>query len=113
MTKFINPGLTKTSRRNVLRGSVLAGAAAMAGAGARALADGFAKTPSDIDMVAIHGLGFARRTGGVMFAADLLGLEKVHSLLMEMTEVSHRIPVPSPVFKDLVRANQTFTALDS
>ena len=87
--------------------------AAMAGAGARALADGFAKTPSDIDMVAIHGLGFARRTGGVMFAADLLGLEKVHSLLMEMTEVSHRIPVPSPVFKDLVRANQTFAALDS
>ncbi|MGA9436469.1 MAG: copper-containing nitrite reductase [Roseobacter sp.] len=36
MTKFINPGLAKTSRRNVLRGSVLAGAAAMAGAGAMA-----------------------------------------------------------------------------
>lgn len=31
MTKFINPGLTATSRRNVLRGSVLAGAAAMTG----------------------------------------------------------------------------------
>lgn len=36
MTKFINPGLMKTSRRNVLRGSVLAGAAAMTGAGALA-----------------------------------------------------------------------------
>lgn len=36
MTKFINPGLIKTNRRNVLRGSVLAGAAAMAGAGAMA-----------------------------------------------------------------------------
>lgn len=36
MTKFINPGLVKTSRRNVLRGSVLAGAAAMAGGGAMA-----------------------------------------------------------------------------
>ncbi|CAN0130158.1 unnamed protein product, partial [Chrysoparadoxa australica] len=36
MTKFINPGLMKTSRRNVLRGSVLAGAAAMTGAGAMA-----------------------------------------------------------------------------
>jgi nitrite reductase (NO-forming) len=32
MTKFINPGLMKTSRRNVLRGSMLAGAAAMTGA---------------------------------------------------------------------------------
>ncbi len=36
MTKFINPGLTQTSRRNVLRGSVLAGAAAVTGAGALA-----------------------------------------------------------------------------
>ncbi len=36
MTKFINPGLKKTSRRNVLRGSVLAGAAAVTGAGAMA-----------------------------------------------------------------------------
>ena len=34
MSKFINPGLIKTSRRNVLRGSVLAGAAAMTGAAA-------------------------------------------------------------------------------
>jgi nitrite reductase (NO-forming) len=32
MTKFINPGLMSTSRRNVLRGSVLAGAAAVSGA---------------------------------------------------------------------------------
>lgn len=36
MTKFINPGLMPTSRRNVLRGSVLAGAAAMTGAAATA-----------------------------------------------------------------------------
>ena len=34
MTKQINPGLMQTSRRNVLRGSVLAGAAAMSGAAA-------------------------------------------------------------------------------
>jgi len=36
MTKQINPGLMPTSRRNVLRGSVLAGAAAMTGAAAYA-----------------------------------------------------------------------------
>ncbi|MBU2981236.1 nitrite reductase, copper-containing [Lentibacter algarum] len=34
MTKFINSGLMKTSRRNVLRGSLLAGAAAMTGVAA-------------------------------------------------------------------------------
>jgi nitrite reductase (NO-forming) len=36
MTKFINPGLMPTNRRNVLRGSVLAGAAVMTGAAASA-----------------------------------------------------------------------------
>ncbi len=36
MTKLINPGLHMTSRRNVLRGSVLAGAAAFGGAAALA-----------------------------------------------------------------------------
>ncbi len=36
MTKFTNPELMKTSRRNVLRGSMLVGAAAMTGAGAMA-----------------------------------------------------------------------------
>jgi len=87
--------------------------AAMAGAGARALADGTARAPSDIDMVAIHGLGFARRTGGVMFAADLIGLEQVQKLLTEMAGQSSRIPLPSPVFKDLIRAGQSFAALDS
>ncbi len=37
MTKLTNPGLMPTSRRNVLRGSVLAGAAAMAGTAASAV----------------------------------------------------------------------------
>ncbi len=36
MTKFINPGLMKTTRRKVLRGSMLAGAAAITGASALA-----------------------------------------------------------------------------
>ena len=34
MTKLLNPGLKQVSRRNVLRGSMLAGAAAMGGAAA-------------------------------------------------------------------------------
>ena len=86
--------------------------AAMAGAGAQALGDGTARAPSDIDMVAIHGLGFARRTGGVMFAADLIGLEEVQRLLAEMAEATPRISLPSPIFKDLIRAGQSFAALD-
>lgn len=87
--------------------------AAMAGAGAAMLADGTARSPSDIDMVAIHGLGFARRTGGVMFAADLIGLERVRDILTELAGRDSRIPAPSPVLLDLIRAGQGFAALDS
>ncbi|SMX25236.1 enoyl-CoA hydratase-related protein [Boseongicola aestuarii] len=86
--------------------------AAMAGAGAQALADGTARAPSDIDMVSIHGLGFARRTGGVMFAADLIGLEQVQKLVTGMADAGARVSLPSPIFKDLIRAGQSFAALD-
>ena len=87
--------------------------AAMAGAGAQLLAEGVAKTPSDIDMVAIHGLGFARRTGGVMFAADLIGLAQVRQLLMDMSQASPRLSPPSPAFQDLIKAGKSFAALES
>ncbi len=46
MTKFINPGLMPTNRRNVLRGSVLAGAAAMTGAFATSAASGPRRVPT-------------------------------------------------------------------
>ncbi len=87
--------------------------AAMAGAGAQLLAEGIAKTPSDIDMVAIHGLGFARRTGGVMFAADLIGLAEVRQILLDMSQASSRLPPPSAAFQDLIKTGKSFAALDS
>ncbi len=86
--------------------------AAMAGAGARMLSDGIALRPSDIDMVAIHGLGFARRSGGVMFAADLMGLDEVRQILLEMSQMGPRLSPPSPIFQDLIKAGQGFAALD-
>ena len=85
---------------------------AMAGAGAILLNEGLAKRPSDIDMVAIHGLGFARRTGGVMYAADLLGLEEVHKHLLDMSRESARIPTPATMIKELFQAGQTFSDLN-
>ncbi|QMU58138.1 MAG: hypothetical protein GKR98_07970 [Boseongicola sp.] len=84
---------------------------AMAGAGAHMLADGTASTPSDIDLVAIHGLGFARRTGGVMFAADLMGLVSVRDMLMALSRDNARLSPPSPIFQDLIRAEKGFAAL--
>lgn len=86
---------------------------AMAGAGAMLLNEGLAKRPSDIDMVAIHGLGFARRTGGVMYAADLLGLGDVQKHLLDMSRESSRIPTPAAMIKDLINAGQTFSDLNA
>ena len=86
---------------------------AMAGAGAQLLLDGVAKRPADIDMAAVHGLGFARRTGGVMFAADLLGLEEVRRHLLEMSTLSARIPSPPSMIQDLIRAEQDFSSLNA
>jgi 3-hydroxyacyl-CoA dehydrogenase len=86
---------------------------AMAGAGAQLLVDETAKRPADIDMVAIHGLGFARRTGGVMFAADLLGLKSVHDHLLDMSQHSMRIASPPSIIKDLIQSEKTFSDLNS
>ena len=87
--------------------------AAMAGAGAQMLAEGIARRPADIDLVAIHGLGFARRTGGVMFAADQLGLDTVRTLLAEQSTISARITAPPPFLQDLIRSEKTFADLDT
>ena len=83
--------------------------AAMAGAGANLLESGIAKRAEDIDMVAVHGLGFARRTGGVMFAADLMGLGRVHQLVDEMSRETGRISPPVELLANLAKSGGQFT----
>ena len=87
--------------------------AAMAGTGAQLLAEGAVRRPADIDMVAVHGLGFARRTGGVMFAADLLELIYVRQRLAEMSRRSGRIAPPATMFQDLIRSGKYFDDLNA
>ena len=86
---------------------------AMAGAGAQLVAEGIAKRPSDVDMVAVHGLGFARRTGGVMFAADLMGLQEVRKHLTQMSKETARIPPPPSILRDLIRSEKEFSDLNA
>ncbi len=82
MTKFINPGLLPTSRRNVLRGSVLAGAAAMTGS----MVTG--STPSVPNPVPNPNLPDARvlrvqqREMERAAPADLSGLERVRQKMV-------------------------------
>jgi len=86
---------------------------AMAGAGAHLLEAGIAKRAEDIDMVAIHGLGFARRTGGVMFAADLLGLDVVLKRVQDMSAETARIAQPAGLLTELADAGGQFTKPDA
>lgn len=86
--------------------------AAMAGAGAQILAEGTVRRPADIDMVAVHSMGFARRTGGVMYAADLLGLSEISDTLMRMSQSSSRIAPPAAMFQDLIRSEKLFDDLN-
>ncbi len=85
---------------------------AMAGAGAAMLMDSTASRPLDIDMIAIHGLGFQRRTGGPMFAADLIGLQRVSDTLEKLARADDRIQPPADVFADLIRAKKGFADLN-
>lgn len=50
---------------------------AMVNEGAKILGEGVAARPHDIDVAMIHGLGFPAYTGGPMFWADQIGLDKV------------------------------------
>ncbi len=50
---------------------------AMVNGGAKILGEGVAARPHDIDVAMIHGLGFPAYTGGPMFWADQIGLDKV------------------------------------
>ena len=83
MTKFINPGLFPTSRRDVLRGSVLAGAAAMSGA----LASSAAATPRRLPTPPLRDASprFIQAQADAQAAAapvDLSGYERVRQELV-------------------------------
>lgn len=84
MTKFINPGLMKTSRRNVLRGSVLAGAAAITGAGAGAMA--VSRTPklhiANKASADLHKAAAQQAADSTAKPADLSGFTRVKQELV-------------------------------
>jgi nitrite reductase (NO-forming) len=75
MTKFMNPGLLPTSRRNVLRGSMLAGAAAFAGTTALASTR---RTPMPkLAHVAPGAIRVQAEAIAKATPADMTGLERV------------------------------------
>lgn len=82
MTKFINPGLMKTSRRNVLRGSVLAGAAVMTGAGAMARSRHVAMPKADAASAKLYKAASEQAKDTTAKPADLTGYTRVKQELV-------------------------------
>jgi nitrite reductase (NO-forming) len=82
MTKFINPGLMPTSRRNVLRGSVLAGAAAMTGSMVAGSAPGGHNPIPNPNLPDAKVLRVQQREMERAAPADLSGLERVRQKMV-------------------------------
>lgn len=62
--------------------------AVMANEGMRILDEGIAEKASDIDMVKIHGYGFPRWRGGPMHSADVMGNDRLASILQSVDSQS-------------------------
>jgi len=82
MTKLFNPGLVQTSRRNVLRGSLLAGAAALTGT--KALAAMRPQRPAKADIVSrnLHKAAAKQTADSTAKPADLTGYTRIKQELV-------------------------------
>ncbi|TMM54672.1 copper-containing nitrite reductase [Sulfitobacter sabulilitoris] len=82
MTKFINPVLTRTNRRNVLRGSILAGAAAMTGATAMAAQRAAMPHKADAVSAGLYKAAGEVTTASTAVPSDLSGYTRVKQELV-------------------------------
>ncbi|SMY09579.1 enoyl-CoA hydratase/isomerase family protein [Flavimaricola marinus] len=85
--------------------------AAMAAAGARLVEAARVNRASDIDVLAVHGMGFPRRAGGPMKAVEMAGLPR---LLQQMRQWAHEDPIwePPPLVMQAGRLAGGFAAVD-
>ncbi len=81
-------------------------------AGARLVADGVALKPGDIDVLAVHGLGFKRHTGGPMTEGDLAGLLSLRRALPRLGDGNGIGGTPNPLLDDLIKNGRSFEWLD-
>jgi 3-hydroxyacyl-CoA dehydrogenase len=85
---------------------------ALANQGARLLAEGVARRPSDIDAVAVLAGIFPRWQGGPMFQADGLGLLVLRAELRKRAEAAPQIYAPSPILDQLIAEGRDFAAMN-
>ncbi len=86
---------------------------ALANEGAHLLGEGFAQRSSDIDVVYVHGYGYARWRGGPMHYADSVGLKKVAAKVQEFAEGDGALFwKPAPLLLELAEKGMSFADYD-
>jgi 3-hydroxyacyl-CoA dehydrogenase len=85
---------------------------AMANAGLYLLGEGKALRPSDIDLVALRGLGLPRHIGGPMFWASRRGLLVLRNDLQNWAEELPDLYTPAPLIDELIRDGIHLEALN-
>jgi 3-hydroxyacyl-CoA dehydrogenase len=81
---------------------------ALANEGARVLQDGFATRAGDIDIIYAYGFGFPRHTGGPMFYAETIGLDRVLARVKEYRVRFGDYWEPAPLLERLVAEGRGF-----
>lgn len=86
---------------------------AMINEAADILADGIARSASDIDLVTVHGCGFPRWRGGLMYHADRTGPGVVLDHIREFANEDPVVWRPSPLLVKLAESGKGFGDLRS
>ena len=81
--------------------------------GAKLVAAGIARRPSDIDVVWQTGFGWPSWKGGPMYHADRLGIGAVHARLVDLHARFGDPFAPAPLLETMARSGETFATLAS
>ena len=82
--------------------------AAMVDEGARILAEGVARRPSDIDVVLVHGYGYPAWRGGPMHEADRVGIGE----MLRRAEALGDASGAAPLLRELAQSGRRFSNLN-
>lgn len=78
----------------------------------RALEDGIARDPRDIDLALILGIGFPPFRGGLLFWADTLGIDQIRKRLDPLIPLGKRFQ-PTAIIEELSKTGGKFYPADS
>ena len=77
--------------------------------GAKITEEGIALRASDVDVTYIHGYGFPRYRGGLMFYADTVGPKKVYAVMKKLEAEEGASMAPATLLEKLAKNGGSFT----